>query len=72
MEELSWENVISANKIQAFNAGCHLQLVNDWVRAYTNFDFFCFNGIVYRVRTGYSENTGFILDNETRCFVKSE
>lgn len=69
MKKLSWENVISADKIKGVTAGTNVQQVNRWVRIYTEFEFFCFNSIVYQVRSGYADDTGFKLDHETRNFV---
>lgn len=67
---LTWENVISVHNIKHFNAGCSLLDVGNWVKWNTNFEYFCFNGIVYKPYSGYTENTGYILDIEARTFIK--
>lgn len=69
---LTWENVISANKIYGFSAGANVRQINQWVKDYTTFEYFCFNGMVYKAQSGHADFTGYVLDFDTRTFVKKD
>lgn len=67
---MHWEDVISADKIDGVYGGVTRQEVNDLVLHLTSYEYFLFNGSVFRVRHGYSEDTGWRLNYETRELYK--
>lgn len=71
MENINWENIISASRISCFTAGAHIKDICDWVYNNTNYDYLCFNGIVYKVTNKNYIETKYKLDYFTRCFYKT-
>lgn len=67
--KLTWEDVFDCQNFFAFmSAETVRKEVNAFVIRETTYKYFLFNGIVFSAHHGYSEESGWVLNPETRKF----
>lgn len=70
MEKITWREVFDSLKIVGIVGGTNKMDVNNFVKNFTTYEYFCFNSVVYKVHSGYCDDTGYRLNFETGNFEK--